>query len=198
MLSTSNSASSVPTIRKPLAGETFDPELDDVVGHEPEADQTLAAAIAAQRRRLELVAEETGLLPRILAQVAHADVELNRRHEVDLIEARALHRVSDRIHHRSRHARGPKALLRIAKRRIDDADGARGLRASYGRSVGGRVAPRSTLRAGGATGTVRAAACHSLAVTPASPETARRRARPSRHCRRRCARSCRARPPSPC
>ena len=114
-VSTSNSASSVPTIRKPWPRDVRS-RTRRCRRARAEADQTLAAAMAAQRRRLELVAEEPRLLPRIFAQVAHADVELNRRHEVRSDRSPRAPSCSDRIHHRSRHPRRPKALLRIAKR----------------------------------------------------------------------------------
>ena len=105
-----------------VGGEAPDPELDDVVGDQVEADQALAAHPAVERRAPDPRRHEADTLPRVLAEVAHTDVERHRGHQVDGVEPHGIHALGDRQHHRGRHARRPQRLMGVAQGHVDDTD----------------------------------------------------------------------------
>ena len=96
-------------------------ERDDVVGEQLERVEALPARQRVARRR-EALAQQPDALPRILVQVAHADVEHRAAEDVDVGVAGAVDRAEDRRHHRGRHARRPQALVRVAQRDVDEVE----------------------------------------------------------------------------
>jgi hypothetical protein len=94
-------------------------QLDDVVGKEFEREQALPARHHDERRVLDPAADDAHALPRILAQIADADVEHGAADEIDGFEAGTVQPRRDVGHHRRGHARRPQALMRIAQRHVD-------------------------------------------------------------------------------
>src|SRR6185369_10517770 len=68
-------------------------------------------------------ADDAHALPRVLTQVAYADVENGSADQVDGLEAGAVEARRQFGHHRCRHARGPQALVRIAQGHVYELDG---------------------------------------------------------------------------
>ena len=98
-------------------------QFDDVVGKEFEREQALPARHHDQRRVLDPAADDAHALPRVLAQIAHADVEYGAADEVDRLKAGAIESRRDVGHHRGGHARRPQALVRVAQRHVDKPNG---------------------------------------------------------------------------
>ncbi len=98
-------------------------QFDDVVGKELEREQALAARHHDQRCLLDPTAEDAHALPRVFAQVAHTDVEHGAADQIDGFKSGAVEPRGEVGHHRGRHARRPKALVRVAQRHVDQADG---------------------------------------------------------------------------
>ena len=70
-------------IANAVGEDPFRRQFDDIVGKELEREQALAARHHNQRRLLDPAAEDAHALPRVLAKVAHADVEDGATHQVD-------------------------------------------------------------------------------------------------------------------
>ena len=109
-----------------VGNQPFDPQGDDVVGHDVEADQVLRARERAQRRMGDASAHQPHPFPRVLLEIANADVELNGAGEIDALKARLVHLLGDRQHVRRRHAGRPQALVGVPQRGVDDWDFAHG------------------------------------------------------------------------
>ena len=98
-------------------------QLDDIVGEKLEGEQALPARHHDERRMLDPAADDAHALPRVLAQIAHADVEHGAADQIDGFEAGAIEPRRDVGHHRGRHAGGPQALVRVAQRHVDEPYG---------------------------------------------------------------------------
>ena len=98
------------------------PGHDHVIGQKIERGDVPGAKEGAKlgvRRELVSAAHP---LPRILLQVAHGHIELDRRHEVDLLKADLVEVRSHLLDVFGPHARRPDALMRITQRGVDDLD----------------------------------------------------------------------------
>ena len=98
-------------------------EVDNIVGEEFESEQTLAACHHNQRCVPDPFAENAHALPRILAKVAHADVEHRAADQVDGCKTGAVEPRGEVGHHRRGHTRRPKTLRRVAQGHIDELNG---------------------------------------------------------------------------
>jgi hypothetical protein len=97
-------------------------KLDDVVGEELEGEQALPARHDDQRRFFHPAADDAHALPRVLAEIAHADVEHRAADEIDRLEAGAVEPRRQFRHHRGGHPGRPQALMRVAQRHVDELD----------------------------------------------------------------------------
>jgi hypothetical protein len=109
-------------VAHPVCGEALSGELDDVVGEELEGEQALPARVDDERRFRDPGRQQPHPLPRVLAQIANANIEHRAAHEVDGLEARPVEARGDVAHHRRRHARGPQALVGVAQGDVDELD----------------------------------------------------------------------------
>ena len=91
-------------------------------GKEFEGEKALPPRVDDQRRFGDPLIENAHALPRVFAQVAHADIEHRPADKVDRLEPGASSRGAISCIMRGGHARGPEALMRIAQGDIDKAD----------------------------------------------------------------------------
>jgi hypothetical protein len=98
-------------------------QRNNVVGKELECEETLPARHHDQWGPVEPAADDAHSFPRILPQIAHADIEHGAADEIDGFEAGAIEPRRNISHHRSRHARRPQALVRVAQRNVDESYG---------------------------------------------------------------------------
>ncbi len=66
--------------------DSFRCQLDDVIWKELECEQALAARHHYQRRPFDPATENTHSLPRVLSQVAHANVEDRATNKIDCLK----------------------------------------------------------------------------------------------------------------
>ena len=109
--------------RHSVCGAATNRQLHDVVGEEFEREQALPARPYVERRPGHTLRREPHAKPRILAQVAHADIEYRAPDQIDPVEPHLVHAVDVRKKHPVRHARRPQRLLPVAQRHVDDLHG---------------------------------------------------------------------------
>src|SRR5262249_21636528 len=105
--------------------------------------QALGARHHDEGRPRDDPADDAHSLPRILTEIAHADIEDRAPHEIDRLEAEPIEDGRHRQHHGGGHARRPQGLMCVAQSDVDQANALHRVSSSSTQRVWMRPATKS-------------------------------------------------------